>query len=225
MLRYATVLLALLFSMPAAAQERRFTALIAGLSSGELALSDDANARRFTLQSGGIAGFFRSFRATAQTLLDATGRPLTYRAEIEGGRRAGKIEVDFSPDAPVVIAHPEPLRDGVTEVSDAARAGAIDPPSAYHAILRDRAAGEDCTFSSRIFDGRRLASVTLRNGADPLTCEGVYRREAGYLPQDLEERRDFAFTLTYEAQPDGTLRLTEARMQSLLGAARLVRED
>lgn len=105
-------------------------------------------------------------------------------------------------------------------------AGALDPVSALLAVLAEAEAQEACGLALRVFDGQRLARVSLTRRQDRsggLRCAGEFTRLQGYRAQDLAERARFAVRLDDTAQPSGRLVETGAEVQTLYGKVRLKR--
>lgn len=100
--------------------------------------------------------------------------------------------------------------------------GALDPASAVLVVL---SGPQICGQGFQVFDGQRLSALALEAGAsgdDGIRCAGHYRRIAGYRPQDMAERQEFALRLRYVAEGAGHV-LAEAEVQTLYGKVRLKR--
>jgi len=51
-------------------------------------------------------------------------------------------------------------------------------------------------------------------------CNGIYRRTGGFTEEQIGERSDFPFQLTYEANEEGFFRVTEFNATTTFGVAR-----
>lgn len=225
-------------SAPALAQTSetmRFTASILGVTAGRttLAVNRDGAAYAVTGQtaSAGLGGLFSSFKVTSRvrgTERNGTFRPDRYEAQAEGERRGRGAEIVYRAGVPEVVKMEAEARPGAPVLDPASQAGKVDPLTMTYALLRDTDRDSACTLQLDVFDGHRATRVTLgqpRPQGDGLVCQGVYRRVDGYPPEDLAERREFPFTITYAALPDGRLRPVELVLDSLYGTARLTRDQ
>lgn len=241
---FAPALLAgllILAPAPAPSQEAKpqveaaeYDLVTTGITAATLGYSARQEGDRYTVTarftSTGLLALLRRvrFEATSEgRVVNANPRPARYAARAEVGRRSRATVMDYSDGTPQLTLD-EPPRDPADWHIDAAtQAGTVDPISALFVTLRDAAPGTECNRAFRMFDGRRATELTVgpsRPGADgTLTCDGEYRRVAGYPPEDMAERTRFPFTLTLAPTPEGTLRVVEVTMDSLIGKARLIR--
>lgn len=223
---------------PARAEGRetiRFTASILGLTAGRMTLAINRRGEAYAVTgqtvSAGLAGLFSPFRVTNRVRgTEREGRflPERYQSQSDGERRGRGAEMTYRNGVPSIVALEAEDRPGAPVLDPASQAGKVDPLTLTYALLRDTDREGACTLSLDIFDGHRAARLTLgqpRVEDDGLVCQGVYRRVDGYPPQDLAERQDFPFTITYAPLPDGRLRPMELVLDSLFGTARLTRED
>ncbi|WP_071672850.1 DUF3108 domain-containing protein [Nioella nitratireducens] len=181
--------------------------------------------------SAGIAGAFRDIRFD----LAAEGRrigvaflPLSYREDVDTGRRASRVSLVYPDGGPVlqsiIPAHaPQPW-----DVDPAAQGDTIDPMSALYRLARPRPLEALCDWSVAVFDGRRRSSLSVgpvEVESGRALCLGVYARIAGFPPEDMAERRDFPFVVEFSAEEDGRWRLTRVETQTLYGRVRILERD
>jgi hypothetical protein len=98
--------------------------------------------------------------------------------------------------------------------------------TSLYAVLRDVPRDAACTARFVSFDGRRRTETALLSATpqgDGLICAGLYRRVAGYSPEDMAERSQFPFTITYAPVPDGRLRVVEVTLDTTYGRALMKR--
>lgn len=234
----ALVALAFAAPPPATAQvvqeSGQFDLLVAGISAAKMDYSATQQGDSYTVTAGfastGLLALMRRVQFTARAegaIENGLPRPSRYEARAEAGRRSGEMAMDYADGIPQVRVDLPPRAPADWQIDPATQGGAVDPISALFVTLRDVAPGAECNRRFRMFDGRRATELTVgpsRPGEDgALTCAGEYRRVAGYPPEDMEERTRFPFTLTLMPSGDGTLRVVEVEMDSLIGKARLIR--
>lgn len=234
----ALVALACVTPPPATAQSVResgqFDLLVAGISAARMDFSATRQGDSYTVTAGfsstGLLALMRRVQFTARTegvIENGLPRPSRYEARAEAGRRSGEMVMDYADGTPQVRIDQPPREPADWQIDAATQGGTVDPISALFVTMRDVAPGAECNRSFRMFDGRRATELTVgpsRPGEDgTLTCNGEYRRVAGYPPEDMAERTRFPFTLTLTPSADGTLRVVEVEMDSLIGKARLIR--
>ncbi|NBE07971.1 DUF3108 domain-containing protein [Paragemmobacter ruber] len=237
----AILLLAATAPAPASAQDTKpqvegaeYDLVTTGITAAQLGYSARQEGDRYVVTarfaSTGLLALLRrvQFEATSEGLLtDTTPRPDRYAAQAEVGRRTGQTVVDYTDGTPRLTVDEPPRAPADWQIDPATQGGTVDPISALFVILRDAVPGTECNRAFRLFDGRRATELTVgpaRPGTDgTLTCDGEYRRIAGYPPEDMAERTRFPFTLTLMPTADGRLRVTEVTMDSLIGKARLIR--
>lgn len=213
----------------------RFTASILGVTAGRATLavnrSGDAYAVTGQTSSAGLAGLFSSFKVTNKVRgseRNGTFRPERYESRAEGERRGRGAEIVYEGGVPKVLTLEAERRPGAPVLDPATQAGKVDPLTMTYALLRDTPRDQACTLRLEVFDGHRASRVALGNpraDGDDLLCDGVYSRVDGYPPEDLEERRDFTFTVTYTPLADGRMRPAVLVLDSLYGTARLARDE
>lgn len=230
--------LALATPPPAAAQEQQesgqFDLLVAGIPAARMDFSATRQGDSYTITAGftstGLLALMRRVQFTARAegvIENDLPRPARYEARAEAGRRSGEMVMDYADGIPQVRVDLPPRDAADWQIDAASQGGTVDPISALFVTLRDVAPGAECNRRFRMFDGRRATELTVgpsRPGeGGAVTCSGEYRRVAGYPPEDMTERTRFPFILTLVPTTDGTLRVTEVEMDSLIGKARLIR--
>lgn len=240
--RLTALILALgIFGLPPAMAQTpdegkiRFTARIAGVTAGRIELRYRINGPDYALAaettSAGLAGLFRPFTFANQAEgreSQGTLRPRRYEARATGGRAARETALRYDRGVPQVLTLVDDPRPDAPPVDPAEAKGAVDPLTLTWALLRDIPADQACQLDLRVYDGQRLSRLVQEQGPerdDGIECRATYRRLAGYAPEDLAKRRDFALSILYTPLPDGRLRPVELTLDSLFGPARMRRED
>ncbi len=181
------------------------------------------------IESAGLVGLVRNIRyeGNARGRHDGNGgfQTLRYLEESDTGRRQSLSEVVYENGVPRVVRR-EPPRERDRYADPAEQGGTIDPLTAFYKVFRDVPAEQACRVDMDLFDGQRRAQVVLsraeRDG-DTLRCDAEFRRIEGYSQREIEEGTRFPFRLTYEARPDGRMRVMRVRMQTEYGPATLTR--
>lgn len=212
-----------------------FTARIAGVTAGRMVLSYRREGASYALSSqttsAGLAGLFRPFsfsNSAAGTETQQGFRPQRYDSRATGGRAARETALRYDRGVPQVLTLVDDPRRDAPPVDPSEAAGAVDPLTLTWALLRDIPADQACQLDLRVYDGQRLSRLVQAMGPardDGVECRATYRRLAGYAPEDLAKRRDFALSILYTPLPDGRLRPVELTLDSLFGPARMRRED
>ncbi|MFD1913411.1 DUF3108 domain-containing protein [Halodurantibacterium flavum] len=226
----AALAVSLALPLPAIAQDSRvaFDLHFMGLRAGAFAFSaaerDADYAVTGRLESTGLVGAIRKVRYDAQV----TGRraadrfvPASYQESSDNGRRQVESRMNFQAGVPQVMSYSPPREPSERDVDPATQAGTVDPLTALYAVLRDVPVAEACQARLAIFDGRRRSEVAVGNAqanGNRITCNGEYRRVAGYSERDMAERRVFPFNMTYVVDGD-IARVTEVTTDSIYGRA------
>lgn len=181
---------------------------------------------RLTIRSTGLAGLVRAvlFEAVAEGLLGPLPRPLRYHESADTGRRVTETALVWRGGLPERQSYRTTPPETAAPPAPEATARALDPASAFLAAL---AGAQACDLAFPVFDGQRLAALTLDPagpGPSPgaVGCDGRLTRLAGYAPRDLAERREFPLRLTYVAEGAGFV-LVAAEVQTLYGKVWLKR--
>lgn len=226
-----------LFSAPAMAepvrQEAQFDLVMLGLTAGSLQFSGVEEGGRYAvrgvLASGGILAFLRkvSYDASAHGMItDGRYRPAKYSERADTGKRVSEAVMDYPRGVPKVVSYNPPREPQKNDVDPATQTGTVDPLTALYATLQDVAPGKECQVTVPMFDGIRASQLSITAPlveGDQVTCQGEYRRIAGFSDKDMAEKTRFPFTLTYAPAPDGRMRVMLVEMDTLYGKARLVR--
>ena len=237
MFRIVPALLILTLSVlqaPAAEVEHKFRLSIAGLSVANILLVIDTDGDRYEasarVRGRGLVGSFvdLDYDGYSEGRLGSDGMPQpqffrSVRNDDDDGGRTTVIRYDGGTPVSVTASPPRPSRRW--DIAPETQRGALDPISAGLAMIGDRAVGEACGRTVDIYDGRRLARLSLgprRSRGDFQVCSGNYRRIAGYPPKRMAEQVDFPFEITYQ-RIDGMLRVVRLDMESTFGSARMQR--
>ncbi|MGD9863730.1 MAG: DUF3108 domain-containing protein [Pseudodonghicola sp.] len=228
-IRGLTICAALLLAPSGAVAEpiaARYAVQALGVRVGELVLTGSLEDRHYTVSSQfrttGLAGALARVRFVLQasgTRAGARFFPTAYREEMNTGQRESRAQLSY--DGGIARA----ALPGAPAVADSIQRGAVDPLTAILMVLRDREDDGLCDLRQRVFDGERLSEIALTGGeerAGEIVCTGLYRRLAGYPPEELRRRRDFALQIHYAAEA-GAMRARRIRVETVYGPALLLR--
>lgn len=210
-----------------------FDVVIRGISAASLGFSAVEDGGRYAvsglLKSAGVAAMFRkiSYNATAKGAVSGTKyTPFSYVEKSDNGKKQSTSTMTYSRGVPSAVQY-TPAREGRDkDVSPATQGGTVDTLTALYAILRDVDAGQECKVSLKMYDGRYVSSIAISKPTaqgKAVVCNGQYRRIAGFKPEEMAERTNFPFTLTYEPAANGKMRVTEVAMESIYGKAAMKR--
>ena len=235
MIRALLPLLPLVLALPAGAEpySARFDLSLRGVTGGQMAVSGDEGGGRYAVSAAarptGIAGRIvrKGYEGRASgRIAGGALRPEAYiEVETEDGAatrtelrlRGGRVaDVSVAP-AP----EPEPW-----DVDPAALRGVGDPLTALYSVIRPQPASGACGRAIDVFDGRRVARLTLgppRTAEGGFACAARYDRRAGYSAEELAERDGTRFEVIFATRPDGRVEVVEMRAPTSLGTAVLRR--
>lgn len=234
MLRLACFILALTIqTLPVRAQEHsRFDVRFRGVPVASVTVVSRETASAYALagqvRAAGIGGLFADIRfdmAVEGQMSRAGPQPLSYREDVDTGRRQSRVEMSWSGITPRITAQDPPPNPGAVPAASAA--GPTDPLTALWQVLRDRPDGALCDRLLQVFDGARRSQLGLAAphiADDTAQCAGEYRRLAGFPAAEMAERDSFPFTAHYERSGD-VWRLTDVETSSLYGQVRIQRRD
>lgn len=239
---WAAVLAAVLAVAPTGAvaqdgarEEAVFDITLLGLRAATLTFAGTVEGGQYAasghLHSTGIARMVANVRFDAQVrgvIRSGRFQPRHYteRAVMPDRSAAGTVRyVGRTPQDKVYI----PPRDTDPDAVPAkTQAGTVDPMTVIFAALRDQPREKLCSLSYQVYDGARRSQVTLsnpsaENSRGQLTCQGEYRRIAGFSAKAMAERQRFPFQMTYQRQPDGVYRVILVQTPTTFGQATLRR--
>ena len=222
--------------VPATAADGPFSGLyyvsIAGFPVGRVSFEGTTQGNRYQLQGFmGSSGFFGLFIGTRYsgaaigTLRNGVPRPSVFRGRFEQRGQFAQVDIKYSGNRPVSVER-TPQRDPLpSDVPVSKVRGHLDPISALYHVFQDRSVGELCKLDFSIFEGARTARVAMTpagvpTAGEPVVCNGIYRRTGGFTPEQLGERNDFPFQLTYEAGEDGFYEVSDFVATTTFGVAR-----
>ncbi len=209
----------------------RYSVHALGVKVGDLALAGEVTERQYAVTSqfvtSGLVATVAGVRFVMQSSgarKGATFAPRSYSEDMDTGKRQSRVKLRWSGGV-ARASGSEVGAPGPYAVTPAQQRGAVDPLTAMFMVIRDQDPKDVCKMTQKIYDGERLTQITLTNRrtqGDKLICSGTFRRLAGYSPEDLSARGQFALTVTYETA--GTLmRATRVQADTIYGKARIQR--
>ena len=206
-------------------QSMRFDVRLLGLRAGMIEIAanvtETAYAARTQFRTVGVAGVLKHVRADVSVQGRVSGgelRPHDYSEAIDDGHRVTNVEVRFAPGQPRLISGDT---GSSAPPADTSRlTNAIDPLTLLYMALRDQRPDEVCRFEADVFDGHRHARITLNRpsrAGGAVTCNGSYRRIAGYSDNE-RENRNVSISVTYVPSGD-MMRAERVASDTRLGPA------
>lgn len=229
------VVVALLGGAAQAQEQAVFDVTLLGVRAAVLSFAGTATARDYAasgkLVSTGIA------RMVAEVSFDAKVRgvvrggrfqPRSYYERAVTRDRASEGTVRYVGRTPQDKVYIPARNVDAHGVQARTQTGTVDPMTVIFAALRDQPRDGVCDLAYAVYDGARRSQVTLsrpsaENSAGQLSCQGLYRRVAGFSPEAMAERQSFPFELTYQKQADGLYRVIRITTQTVFGRATLRR--
>ena len=232
--------LAVLITVPSpAAADGPFRGLyyvsISGFPVGRVSFEGQETGNRYQLQGFmGSSGFFGLFIGTRYsgaaigTLRNGVPQPGVFRGRFEQRGQFAQVDIKYRGARPVEIERTPPRDPLPTDVPLSKVRGHLDPISALYYVFQPRPVGDLCKLDFRIYEGARTSRVALTpagvpSAGEPVICNGVYRRTGGFTPEELGERSDFPFQLTYEAGEEGFYEVKDFVATTTFGVARASR--
>ena len=211
---------------------------ISGFPIGRVTYEGEVDRNEYRIQgfmgSSGFFGFFIGARYSGAVIGEFRGgqpRPSIFRGRFEQRRKFAQVDIRYKNGRPVEIVRIPPREPQPEDATSAQAAGHLDPISALYFMLVDRKRQNLCRQDFRIFEGSRTARIGMARlepsddaePTDAVVCQGIYRRMDGFTEEQLEERRDYPFLMTYLPNDDGTYFVSEFVATTDYGTARAVR--
>lgn len=235
----ALVVAGLTVSAPAGAQTTEtgsFDVLLGGVRAAVVSYAANTSGDRYAvtgkLTTTGLLGAVvrASYEATARGRQAGPGkyRPSSFTEIRDSSREVSRAEMRFEGGRPLVKTYVPPRDADRHAVDPKTQAGTVDPMTVIFATLRNQPRARVCDLSLQVFDGKRRSEVVLSNPSaetsdGEITCQGTYRRIAGWSPEKLTEKSRFGFEMTYGRQPDDTYAITRVTTDTTFGRAVLRR--
>ncbi len=230
-MRLLLVLLLLAPAMAAAETTRAtFDIYVSGLRAGVISVSGEERGGRYAaagrLEAVGVVGAFRKVRYDAEVRGGVSGvdfRPERYAETfLNRGEREQK-SIAYRGGVPRLTSDED--RD-TEDLDPATQGGTVDPLTGIWGLLRDVSGDQACRFRADLFDGARRSRLALgapRRSADRISCDGEYRRIAGYDAETLAEKARFPFRVTYRPAGGGRWQVERIDMDTIFGRGAMVR--
>lgn len=137
---------------------------------------------------------------TVGRMLQGLTRPDRFRFDSTTNGRPRHMAIAYAPDGARVVAAEPPLNpQGPRVVPKEATRGALDPMSAFVMVGRALAAGQGCTMTVPVFEGRWRYDLILRDAGrqqlqptpmapvagEAQRCDVTFRPVAGFDPREL----------------------------------------
>lgn len=208
-----------------------FAAQALGFKVGDLALNGSVAGGKYTVSAQFVTSGLVATVAGLRFVMKSTGSvrdgrftPRSYSEDMDTGKRQSRVALRWS--GGVAKATGSEIGDrGPYAVTASQQRGAVDPLTAMFQVVRAQPDATLCKLRQRIYDGERLTEIVLDKRSESggnITCRGVFRRVAGYSPEDLRERSQFPLTVIYGPSGD-LMQATRVEAQTIYGKARLVR--
>lgn len=157
---------------PATAQEARFDIRLAGATLGQIAVGRAGDSATLTTVMDNTP------LGVGDGRFDATFTNGAYRSLSVSSDESRRIDIDFAGDRVANVAIVPPSEATDASVPAAVPAGVLDPARGFARV----ALAPDCVGAFRIYDGRRVVTVSLgarRLGAESIDCIYDYRVTGG----------------------------------------------
>ncbi|WP_376874866.1 DUF3108 domain-containing protein [Albirhodobacter sp. R86504] len=203
-----------------------------GISAGTLTVNGSITGGKYqaegVFQSAGIVGALRKIRYDARsngTYRNGKFVPAVYWEKADTPKRQSEVTMGYRGGVPQGLTF-DPPKEADGKIKLSSQGGTYDPLTALYAVLRDVPAEAACKTAFNTFDGKRAARVTLTNptaAGDTVTCNGEYRRVAGFSANDMAEKTSFPFALSYKKAANGMMRVEEISLDTVYGKGALKR--
>jgi len=151
-------------------------------------------------------GYTGSAKGTLKAGIMATTQ---YDGNARTGSRNSVVKMHWSGRKPVVDTYTPRRETRTYDITPAKQAGTIDLLTAAYGVFKSAPLDGLCATKYDMFDGRRRSHLTLGKpsvSGKIATCQGTYKRVAGFSPHNMQKKVTFPFTMHYEVQDDGTYR-------------------
>jgi hypothetical protein len=226
--RGIAAVLALAFPSAALAEGAIFDVYYKGLKAAEMSFDLSSTGQAYDasgrVTDAGVLGYLVTFKYSGAVKGSLSGdrfQPTAYAALNITRKNQRHVTMSFSGGRPVkVVTEPERNRRDY-DVDPTTQDGVLDPLTAAVALLSERPVSDGCAASLDIFDGFKRSQIVVSDGpaskGGGLTCKGVYRRIAGFPPDEMADRSDFPFTLELRPNAGGMLEVASFAAASTIG--------
>lgn len=221
---------------PATATEQGvFDVMLSGVRAAVVQYAANSDGNRYAVtgkvRTTGFLGAVvkASYEATArgQQIGPNAYRPSSFVETRNASGERSEAEMLYRGGRPQVKVYDPPRDADPHAVDPATQAGTVDPMTVIYAALRNQPEARVCDLTLQVFDGKRRSEVVLskRRAASngEITCQGLYRRIAGWSPRKLAEKTRFTFEMTYAPRGDGIYEVARVTTDTTFGRAVLQR--
>ncbi|KAB7616168.1 DUF3108 domain-containing protein [Amylibacter sp. SFDW26] len=150
-----------------------------------------------------------------------------YSGNARTGSRNSVVKMRWKGSRPIVDTYnPERARRDY-DLTPSKQTGTIDLLSSAYLTFKTATPETLCNSRRKMFDGRRLSELSLgkpKISGTTATCNGNYKRLAGFSPDKMKKKVNFPFSVRYEQNDDGTYRFQEFTADASIGKIRATRK-
>lgn len=150
-----------------------------------------------------------------------------YLGNARTGSRNSTVKMHWSGNKPVVDKYTPVREKRDYDINPSQQVGTKDLLTSGYATFKSAPIEELCNTVHKMFDGRRRTQITLgkpKISGNIATCQGTYKRIAGFSPNAMQKKVNFPFTIKYEHQNDETYRFKEFTSAATIGNIRATRK-
>jgi hypothetical protein len=153
-----------------------------------------------------------------------------YSKKYAGNARTGShnsvVQIRWSGKTPIVEKYAPKREKRSYDINPAKQTNTKDLLTAAYAVFKTVSVDKLCNKTHHMFDGRRRTQINLgtpKMSGKIATCNGTYKRIAGFSPSQMQKKVNFPFTMYYEHQNDGSYRFKEFTAAATFGKIRATR--
>lgn len=150
-----------------------------------------------------------------------------YAGNARTGSHNSTVKIRWSGKTPIVEKYAPQRVKRPYDINPSAQANTKDLLTSAYAVFKTVSADKLCNVTHKMFDGRRRTQINLgtpKISGKIATCNGTYKRVAGFSPNQMQKKVNFPFTMYYERQDDGYYRFKEFTAAATFGKIRAIRK-
>ena len=150
-----------------------------------------------------------------------------YAGNARTGSRNSKVQIRWSGKTPIVEKYAPQREKRPYDINPAKQTNTKDLLTSAYAVFKTASVDKLCNVTHKMFDGRRRTQISLgtpKISGKIATCNGTYKRVAGFSPSQMQKKVNFPFTMYYEQQDDGSYRFKEFTAAATFGKIRATRK-
>lgn len=150
-----------------------------------------------------------------------------YAGHNRTGTRNTKVKMHWVGAKPVVDQYAPKREKRSYDITPSQQTGTKDLLTSAYQTFKSADATNLCNTQHHMFDGRRRSLLVLgkpKINGKRASCSGLYKRVAGFSPNDMQKKTNFPFVIYYEQRSDGRYHFKQFTADATFGKVRAIRK-